>query len=418
MRRAIGVIGLCFACAPELELGTYEPGAARTPARGTTTSGLSLRAGEIGVIEGDDRLVSTLGDQYGLVIDEERNDLAAVSRRFAEAIVDQEAVLLLFTTFDDRGAAGPAYYVPFYRDTQGIGLPPLDQRADFGVQRLLGVANLKSMAHHSPGRLMPRALHELAHPALAYLSAAVESSTVPVSLLGRQDAHWHAALHTEGSVLGGHGYAELGPGEFQVIARDSGYSRLDRYGLGLLAPEQVPPFFFIAGARTRGGAALPAAAELPLGTIVRGQKIPVNLADVIRAVGPRAPAYPGAPTRLAVVVGLLTAPGESATSTRALAIRTELEAFLPELAERYTEETGGVGALCLRLDGCDPQAPAPEPPPPAEGCSCRHQEVPSAPSGWWCVVGLGLRRRKSERSSGRFRRRASLPHPGAQPPDH
>ena len=398
-------MGLCFACTPALELGTYEPGAPRTHALGTTASGLSVRVGEVGVLEGDDTLISTLGDQYGLVIDEQQNDLAAVSRRYAETIVDREAVLLLFTTFDDRGAAGPAYYVPFYRDTEGLGVPPLDQRDNFGVAHLRGVANLKSMTHHTPGRLLPRALHELAHPALAYLSAAVSTSTVPVPLLGRQAAHWHAALHTEGSVLGGHGYAELGPGEFQVIGRDSGYSRLDRYGLGLLAPDQVPAFFFIADARTPRGAALPAAAELPLGTVVRGQKVEVKLDDVIRAVGPRSPAYPDAPPRLEVVVGLLTAPGESASSTRALAIRAELEAWLPELAERYTEETGGVGALCLRLDGCDPPAPGPqEPPPPAEGCGCRHGPG-AGPSGWWALLSLGLRRRRSGRSCDRSPRR-------------
>lgn len=417
MGRGSWLLGLCFACTPALELGTYEPGAPRTLALGTTATGLSVRIGELGVLEGDDTLISTLGDQYGLVIDEQRNDLAAVSRRYAETIVDREAVLLLFTTFDDRGAAGPAYYVPFYRDTEGLGVPPLDQRADFGVAHLRGVANLKSMAHHTPGRLLPRALHELAHPALAYLSAAVATSTVPVPLLGRQNAHWHAALHTEGSVLGGHGYAELGPGEFQVIGRDSSYSRLDRYGLGLLAPEQVPPFFFIANARSQSGAALPAAAELPLGTVVRGQKIPVTLDDVIRAVGPRSPAFPGVPTRLEVVVGLLTAPGESASSTRAVERQQELERWLPTLAERYTQETGGVGSLCLRLDGCDPPEPKVEDPRPTpEGCSCRHGPG-AGPSGWWVLLGLGLRRRKSERSCGRSPRRASPPHPRSARPD-
>ncbi|MBK6683495.1 MAG: hypothetical protein IPG45_03410 [Deltaproteobacteria bacterium] len=408
MTRGFWMVGLCFGCTPALELGTYEPGAARTQPLGTTASGLSVRVGEIGILEGDDTLISPLGDQYGLVIDDQRNDLAAVTRRFADTLVDREAVLLLFTTFDDRGAAGPAYYVPFYRDTEGLGVPPLDQRADFGVVHLRGVANLKSVAHHTPGRLLPRALHELAHPALAYLSAAVASSTVPIPLLGRQNAHWHAALHTEGSVLGGHGYAERGPGEFQVIGRNSGYSRLDRYGLGLLAPEQVPPFFFIAGARTITGATLPAAAELPLGTLVRGQKIEVKLEDVVRAVGPRSPAFPEAPPRLEVVVGLLTAPGESASSTRAVAIHAELEVWLPQLAERYTEETGGVGVLCLRLDGCDPVTPEPPPPPPpAEGCSCRGGG-PAGPSGGLFGLGLvaaALRRRRSGRSFDRFRRR-------------
>jgi MYXO-CTERM domain-containing protein len=109
-----------------------------------------------------------------------------------------------------------------------------------------------------------------------------------------------------------------------------------------------------------------------------------------------------------VVVGLLTAPGESASSTRAVTIRAELEAWLPQLAERYTEETGGVGVLCLRLDGCDPVTPEPPPPPPpAEGCSCRGGGA-AGPSGGLFGLGLvaaALRRRRSGRSFDRFRRR-------------
>lgn len=436
MRRGCTLAGswalATLACGPELgpiELGTYEPSGRPADALAHTPRGLTIEEGELGILEGDDTLVSALGAELGLVISPERNDLAQVTARYAQAFVDRPAVLLLFTTFDDQGAAGPAYYLPFAQALEGVGQAPFDQRATFGVTQLVGVANLKSPAHHQEGQLLPRVLHELAHPALAYLQAIADTSTTPFTLLGRQGAHWHAALHTDGSVLGGHHFQETSPGRFLVLGRNSGYSPLDRYGLGLLAPEAVPPFFFIAEARTEGGASIPNAAELAVGSTVLGRAVPVTIEDVLRAVGPRAPAFPAAPRRLEVVLGLLTAPGESATSSRAQATRELILTLMPRVAERYALETGGVGSLCWRLRGCEPPGPIDPPPvsPKAEapGCGCRaaRAEGSSGPATeragpmlMLLLVGAGFRRRRPGPSGARWPRPAGPLVRGARRP--
>lgn len=392
------------------------------------------------MLPGDHRTVSEGPDGFGVRFDDAANNLGAVVARYVEEAGEFPGVLVLFTSFRDVGSGGPAYYVPIWNETLGTGLGPVDQRARFGTEATLGVANLKQPASHGE-RLVPLILHELGHLHLAYADLTVETASGAVSILGRQRAHWHAALHTEGSFLGGHGLRGQGEGRFVVIARDETYSQLDRYLLGLGPLPSVPEIFLVANARTESGAPIPADAQLPLGRVVLGAAVPLAPSEFVAALGPREPPVETSPKILHAAFALLTAPTETATDTPVVALAERLDALRPDVERAYEEATGRLGWL-------DTRAPErPETPRPdagffgdglGDGCACGVSRSEGEPSrqdlfawllaaialgratgsrggGGWCWAwALRLRRRWRERSCGRSRWCGSRPCRGAR----
>ncbi len=362
MRRAllIGLLGFGAHCGPApAHSGTYVQQSWPGQELRTAQNGYALttRIGEITVIEGDGSLVSGGAGQFGLRFDETRNDLGAVTARFAEDL-DPTALLVLFTTFSDQGGGGPAYFVPIYNDTLGTGLGYVDQRTDFSVRNLSGIVNMKKLSDHHPDEQLALLVHEIAHPHAAYLEAQpAEGSTLAVQLLGRQSAHWHSTLHTEGSFLGGHGFVETETGRFVVAQRNEALSSLDLYALGLLDPAEVPDFFFIEDPRTESGFSVPPEAQLQVGSVVFGQKRRVGIEQVLSALGPR-PRQQG-PHR--TVFALLTAPGEAATSTSVQSKVVAINRLRIGLEDAWSRWTGQRGQLCTRLDGCEILTPKPRP---------------------------------------------------------
>ncbi len=386
---------------PPVDAGTYAaplPGAwaARDLRPLASGRGRAARRGEVAILEGDATLVSGEGDALGLRFDEDRNDLGAVVARFVDGFGDRPGVLVLFTGFEDLGAAGPAYHVPIRSAVLGTGLGPLDQGATFGAAELEGVANLKRLDAHAADAQLPLLVHELAHQHLARLEAApTGGATVAPTLLGRQRAHWHALLDTGGSLLGGHGFVETSPGRFVVARAERTLSPLDLYGLGLLPAAEVPPFFVVADGATPEGFAIPAEARLEVGARLAGRRVTVRIEDVVARMGRRDPPAGRAPTALRVSLGLLTAPGVSATASAAVALADRIDALRAPLEAEWRRLTGARGALCTRLDGCeDTQGPAP--PAPGGGCRCARLTGRS-PAGFGAtlalLLGLTLRRR-------------------------
>ncbi len=319
-----------------------------------------VRFGQVFVFEGREEEISGLDDQLGLRFDETRNDLAALTARIAEAQLDGPGLMVLFTTFDDRGAGGPAYFVPFFNETKGTGQGPLDQRAEFGVEALEGLINMKRLESHDEAELIPILLHEIAHRHLAYFSSLTPTgSTTAVSLLGRQGAHWRAAMHTQGSLLGGYDWLETTPGNFVVRAASTRFSGLDLYALGLLRPQEVPPLFIIADPILTSSAPLPQDAILQPGAVVQGSRVDISIDALIAEHGARA--LDVAPLQLTFV--LLTRPGESAADARATA--DKLEALRLQIMDAYRDATGNLGGLlterCLPFDCLEPP-----------GCECTH----------------------------------------------
>jgi hypothetical protein len=232
----------------------------------------------------------------------------------------------------------------------------IDQRAAFGAQALEGFVNLKDRRRHDPDELSLLFVHELAHRHLAYLEAA--SSTPGVDLLGRQRSHWHAALDSDGSLLEGYDWRDLGGGRFQASGRSQRLSLLDLYALGLAAPDEVPAITFLLDARALSGAPIPPEAQLAVGTVVTATRVDLDLAAIIEQVGPRDPPFGAAPTETRALFALLTAPGEPATDPAVVLEAEAIDRLRADLEETWRALTLGRGSLCTKIEGCAPPMPA------------------------------------------------------------
>jgi hypothetical protein len=70
-------------------------------------------------------------------------------------------------------------------------------------------------------------------------------------MLGRSEAHWNFYMHTDGSPVEGHRWLDKGGGDFEAVKLDKyQFSDLDLYLMGLMAPEEVQPWFVITDPTT------------------------------------------------------------------------------------------------------------------------------------------------------------------------
>lgn len=134
--------------------------------------------------------------------------------------------------------------------------------------------------------------HEMGHRWSAFVSAKVGDETV---VLG--PTHWARGLQapvpftyqrpTEASAMGGGVWQDNYDGTFTQLDDDyyvpaTGYSYLDLYLMGLLAPSEVPDFFILRNL-------VPAGKDSNGHPIFKADRTKVTIQDVIAAEGPRMP---------------------------------------------------------------------------------------------------------------------------------
>jgi len=135
--------------------------------------------------------------------------------------------------------------------------------------------------------------HEMGHRWSAFESAKVNGRTIPLGA----GSHWVRGLQavvpfpyqrpTEASMMGGGVWQDNFDGTYTQLDDDyyvpaTGYSYLDLYNMGLLAPEEVPEFFILENLTPTG--------RDPNGhSIVKADRTKLTIQDVIAAEGPRKP---------------------------------------------------------------------------------------------------------------------------------
>ncbi len=134
--------------------------------------------------------------------------------------------------------------------------------------------------------------HEMGHRWSAFVSAKVGNETIPLG-----PTHWARGLHapvpfpfqrpTEASAMGGGVWQDNFDGTFTQLDDDyyvpaTGWSYLDLYLMGLIAPAEVPDFFIlrnlVAAGRDANGR-----------PIFKADRTKVTIQDVIAVEGPRLP---------------------------------------------------------------------------------------------------------------------------------
>ena len=134
--------------------------------------------------------------------------------------------------------------------------------------------------------------HEMGHRWSAFVSAKVNGETIPLG-----PTHWARGLQapvafpyqrpTEASAMGGGVWQDNTDGTYTQLDDDyyvpaTGWSYLDLYLMGLIAPAEVPDFFILRNL-------VPAGRDVNGHPIFKADRTKVTIQDVIAAEGPRLP---------------------------------------------------------------------------------------------------------------------------------
>ncbi|MEW5855312.1 MAG: hypothetical protein AB2A00_41435 [Myxococcota bacterium] len=409
MRRAWLSLLLLAACAapPDLPAGPGELGIFRrhTDWRPPTNARVDLHAappsrlsryavstnvGDIKVIEGDNTNVSTAqtnqGSGYGLRMDEGRQDLARITRQVIDEEGDHFDFIVVFPAFRDLLNPGFAYFSNIENSVRGIGLPTITLSQVFGSSgRLQGFLNMNTPEAYLAldgqpisnrnSAIYPIMGQEMTHRWLAFARVAKEGfqdGQPSEVLLGRDDAHWSALMHTgpvdmtgevSCSVQDGVAWMDNGNGTFTVaevfadpafvISPRARFSTLDLYLMGLLDAQDVEPFYAITNARYLGQT-VPPNARLEPGTTISGTRVDFTVEHVVAALGPRIPSAADAPREFNMAVVVLTQPGQ--TASQVADVVAEVDAFRVQWQEVFHAWTSGRATLCTALSGNCQQA--------------------------------------------------------------
>jgi Protein of unknown function (DUF1566)/Putative Ig domain/Carboxypeptidase regulatory-like domain/Glucodextranase, domain B/Purple acid Phosphatase, N-terminal domain len=252
--------------------------------------------------------------------------------------------LIFLSTFDyalpEAGAQG--FYLPVKNDTQGINQAIMDNTAAFGsqgkLQGTIDMGNVTSLAANPYGPKLDETLtvlnHEIGHRWGSYVRFKNPDGTFNSSLLGKDSAHWSYLLDSRGSLMYGNGWKANGDGTFTSTSKQSAYSPLDLYLMGLIDKSQVSPMLLIDNPAIDK-------TQLPqLGATVTGTAKTVTIDDIIAAEGPRIPNATTAQKQFNVGFVLLTRAGDNATAATQ-AIETLRKAW----AGRFAELTQGKGSV-------------------------------------------------------------------------
>jgi hypothetical protein len=146
----------------------------------------------------------------------------------------------------------------------------------------------------------------------------------------------------ESSVMGGGYFTNIGGNRYRARARQYGYSWTDLYLMGLAGPEEVAPWFYLAGTNPE----LPRAYFPTDGIEVTGTKREVALSQVITAQGPRNPTQATSQRDFRVLFVLVTEPGKEPTAAEI----AKIEWLRTKLERDFVVATGGRGRVSTDRD--------------------------------------------------------------------
>ncbi len=185
--------------------------------------------------------------------------------------------------------------------------------------------------------------HEVGHRWLARLRFRDQAGDASTRLLGRAQSHWSFFMDSDASVMEGNEIQDNGDGTFLTLGPTAArYSRLDQYAMGLIPPQAVSPFFFVANAAS--GPHTHDSNPLANRTIT-GQRVDVTIDDVIAVEGERLPRSADAPKVFRLAFILVGGPGREV----AQASINRLERYRKRFEDFFEEATGGNGRVITRL---------------------------------------------------------------------
>jgi hypothetical protein len=324
---ASGVVEIAFG-----EMQTREAVVGLSPGSTASFTAVDLSAGGTGT-----------GAVVERFSDTEKADLVSVSRRFLATHPDEFEQLVVYTTRPLNPLPGSlAFEVNVRNDVRGIGLPDLDESAAWGSSgALASVAYMDTIDQYLEVDGFEILGHEVGHRWLARLLFRDSGGRSSTALLGRGHVHWSFFFDTQASVMEGNALADRGGGRFETVDITRGYSALDQYAMGLRAPEEVPPFFYVEDPDNfRPQRAFRFSSTPEVGISFTGTRRDVRIEDVVAALGPRVPEASHAPRLLRQAFVLVADETAPATEARRAALARIRARFGPY----YRQATDGRGA--------------------------------------------------------------------------
>ena len=232
-------------------------------------------------------------------------DIVAIANRFYETHGDLFDHLVLFTDFQSDMGVAQAFYRFIQDSLQGVTQFFLggnfDASAAYGsAGKLHGLLNMNELdawpdlpdtRFRSDGNNYITIMgQEAGHQWNSFLRFDPGTGLSDL-LLGRSFAHWSPYLGTEvNSMMGGSNqWVETSPNIFVNRSLVDYYSNLDMYAMGIRAPEEVPPVFYISSASNNTLTAREAG-SFQTNAGASGTRVNVTIEEVITAMGTRLPA--------------------------------------------------------------------------------------------------------------------------------
>jgi hypothetical protein len=231
-------------------------------------------------------------------------DLVAVARKFYQTHPDSYDQLVMWT--DTRVVSGNtfAFETTVANEIRGIGTNIFNSAQDFGSAGRLRSLVLMDALTKYPSSPTQRFLgedstisllgQESGHRWLAFLRFRDDNGRRSDELLGRDLAHWSFFFDSDASFMEGNDIEDLGGGSFRTVATVSRYSLLDQYAMGLVGPNQVPPFFYVE-APTNVVPDREREDSPDTGVTFNGTRREVRIQDVVDTMGRREPTSGSSP---------------------------------------------------------------------------------------------------------------------------
>jgi MYXO-CTERM domain-containing protein len=326
---------------------------------GAMQAGRVEQVGEVVILEGDDQIVSTGQNGWGVVFDSRAQNPLDITNRFYTAYGDEFDEIVIFTTFEDTGASGAAAYeISAQQDIKGIGQDQFDESLSWGSKtgKLHAFVNMMKWDQfdypgypitHPDNYLYPVLGQEFAHRWLSFMHYKDSDGNKSTAMLGRDQAHWASTLQADGSVMDGNMLTQASDGFYDATEFMTRYSSLDLYGMGLIPANDVQPWFLLKNAKTNKGRAVDPTQYLPTGARLTGTREDITIDQVLAAEGARTPSWDTSPHAFRIAFVLVTHPGERAGEV--LEIARTLDKVRTVWEQQFQLYTRGTGRMCTQV---------------------------------------------------------------------
>jgi hypothetical protein len=265
-------------------------------------------------------------------------DNVALLRKFYQSHPDNYDQVIIWTDAPLVRDAF-AFEMTVANEVQGIGVPVFDAARDFGSAGRLRSVAVMDWINKYPEDPRQQFLgenttvsvlgQEVGHRWLAFVEFRDHNGARSTQLLGRGESHWSFFFDSDASVMEGNDIEDLGGGSFRTVDAVSRFSLLDQYMMGLVAPSQVPAFFYVENptnvSPNRNRESAP-----DIGVTFNGTRREVLVNDIIDIHGPRVPGAADSARlhrQAFIFVASSGSDPSSATVSKLDRIRTEWEAF-------------------------------------------------------------------------------------------